>query len=208
MYESFPKQLATAMVTKVLRIEDADTQRLIARTLEYSKKRRGRALVADLRVLGLRKGARLEPTTSLPDVGKFETADLPLECTFWVAADNARLTHACPLFRLPGVTLDTWAIDIMHTWHLGPVQQYVSLSLHFCIDSGLWAPRSLNILAADRNEVSLLAIKSELFVFYKEIRATSPDWRRKGTEATRLELNMMSRCMRGCWLVLIVSLRP
>ena len=98
----------------------------------------------------------------------------------------------CPLFRLPGVSLDTWAIDVMHTWHLGPIQQLVSLSLHFCLESGLWAPMSSGIDAADKKEISLMGIKTELFAFYKELREGDSEWRRKGTEVSWLTSELFS----------------
>ena len=154
----------------MIRITSPETIRMITPQLEYKYKRRGRALVRDLPALGLRRGARLEPTAALPDVGMFEHTPLPFEATFWVGPEGARLTHSCVLFKIPGVSLDTWAIDIMHTWHLGPIQQLVSLALHFCINSGIFAPRTQNLDASDMQEMSLLTIKSELFLFYKEIR--------------------------------------
>ena len=71
----------------------------------------------------------------------------------------------------------------MHTLHLGPIQQLVSLTLHFCISSGIFAPRTVHLDAVDMREMSPLTIKSELFVFYKMLRESDEDWRRKGSEA-------------------------
>ena len=157
--------------------------RTILRHLEYKKAARGRALVCNLPQLSLRKGDRLEPSAALPDVAQFENTPVPFDCTFWVAPEDARLTHGCPLFQVPGVSWSTWAIDIMHSWHLGPLQQLISLTFHFCIGSGLFAPRTVHLDAADRNQMSLLVIKSELFVFYQQLRESDADWKRKGTEA-------------------------
>ena len=150
---------------EVVRIPNVETMRTILRHLEYKKAARGRALVCNLPQLSLRKGDRLEPSAALPDVAQFENTPVPFDCTFWVAPEDARLTHGCPLFQVPGVSWSTWAIDIMHSWHLGPLQQLISLTFHFCIGSGLFAPRTVHLDAADRNQMSLLVIKSELFVF-------------------------------------------
>ncbi|CAE6971965.1 unnamed protein product [Symbiodinium sp. CCMP2592] len=169
--------------TKVVPIPDAETMRTITRHLEYKKATLGRALVCDLPQLGLRKGWRLEPCPGLPDVGQFEFTPLPFDCTFWVGPEDGRLTHGCPLFDIPGLTWESWAIDIMHSWHLGPLQQLVSLTLHFCIGSGLFAPKTIHLNASDRQQMSLLVIKSELFLFYQQLRELDPEWKRKGTEA-------------------------
>ena len=191
-----PEAPEAPSVKEVL-ISDSRLQRLVTRNLVYNKKLRGRVLTTSLPELGLCKGSRLEPTSQLADVASFEYVATPFKACFWVGPEDARLTHMCPLFRLHGVTLDTWAIDIMHAWHLGPLQQLVSLSLHFCMDCGLWAPRTTQLAAADRKEMSLLAIKAELFQFYKEIRNTDPEWRQKGTEAT---WNHMERFSSGTLL--------
>ena len=169
---------------QVYRINDRVTMNEIVRNLEYNRKKRGRALVRDLVLLGLRKGWRLEPSAAVPDVSQVERTQLPVEVTFWIGPEDGRLTHTCPLFRLEGVTLDTWSIDIMHAWHLGPMQQFISLSIHSCLNTGLFGPRTRRMNAEDIRELALLSIKSELFQFYKMLRDTDPDWRKKGSEVT------------------------
>ena len=161
--------------------------RTIARNLEYSTADRGRHLITDLARFGLRKGWRLEPSRSLPDVSQFENQEVPLRVIFWTGARNERLTHMCPLFLLEGLTHDTWSIDILHTWHLGPMQQFISLATHAFIASGVFSPRAANMEAADVRELALMAIKAELFQFYKQLRSTDPRWRDKGSEAFCLE---------------------
>ena len=160
----------------------------LVRNLEYNRNCRGRALTRDLQELGLRKGSRLEPSPSLPDVSMLEMMPLPLEVTFWVGPQNGRLTHGCPLFLLEGVTQDSWGIDLLHAWHLGPLQQFVSLCIHTLLNSGLFAPRARNLDAADVRELSLLAIKAKLFQFYQTLRTDDPSWREKGSEASWVRL--------------------
>ena len=90
------------------------------------------------------------------------------------------MVHDCPLTTLSGVGLDMWSLDLMHAWHLGPMQQFVSLAMNHCLDSGLWAPdTALDVV--DRKRISLLSIKTELFSWYKSQRL-DPDWRGKGSE--------------------------
>ena len=159
----------------------------ICRNLEYSRKRRGRALVRDLPRFGLSKGWRVEPSRNVPDVSELENTALPVDVTFWTGPEDGRLTHMCPLFLLEGLTLDTWSIDIMHAWHLGPMQQFISLAIHSCLNSGVFSPQNRNMPAEDIREVGLLNIKSELFQFYKLLRDTDPEWRKKGSEALGLQ---------------------
>ena len=139
--------------------------------------------------LGLPKHARLLPSQALPDVGKFEFTPTPFPATFWTASADARLTHDCPLLALSGVGLESFSLDIMHTWHLGPLQLLVSLCINFFLDTGLWAPANSGgrVDASDKKKVALLAIKAELFQWYKEQRKDA-DWRARGTEASCLKL--------------------
>ncbi|CAE7837060.1 unnamed protein product [Symbiodinium sp. CCMP2592] len=179
------------MFTREILVDTAEMLRTIARNLEYSRLDRGRHLTADLPRYGLRKNWRLEPSRRLPDVSQLEYQELPLRVIFWIAPRDARLTHMCPLFSLEGVTQDSWSIDIMHAWHLGPMQQFISLAMHSFIASGVFSPRSVNIEASELRELALLAIKAELFQFYKNLRSTDQRWREKGSEVWNLTMGMI-----------------
>ena len=157
-------------------------QKQIFRLLVYRENRRGRVLAKPFPCLGLPQWARLIPTPTMPDVASFEFLTVPFKASFWVSPLDFRLTHDCPLLELEGVGLEMWSLDLMHGWHLGPLQLLVSLSLNFCIDSGLWAPDT-GLDAVDSRKISLLAIKAELFNFYK-IKRNDPDWVGKGSEVT------------------------
>lgn len=91
----------------------------------------GYILGADVPVLGLRSGDRLEPSVHLPDVHAFRTAKLPLDIIFWRGNYiNTSLTdsvrHHCPLFdeELATSPARTLALDNLHTLHLGPMGRY------------------------------------------------------------------------------------
>ena len=165
---------------QVVEITDLQTQKEIFRHLVYKEKRRGRVLSKSFPALGLPKFARLMPTRTMTDVAKFEHTTIPFSSSWWVASPDARVVHDCPLTTLSGVGLDMWSLDLMHAWHLGPMQQFVSLAMNHCLDSGLWAPdTALDVV--DRKRISLLSIKTELFSWYKTQRL-DPDWRGKGSE--------------------------
>ena len=120
-----------------------DSNRLrssIANKLGYRKKYRGRVLLEDVPELGLKRWSRLMPTRDLQDVASFEFTKTPFDVSWWVLSTEGRLVHDCPLMSVGGIGLETWSLDIMHSWHLGPLQQLVSLSLNYCLDTSLWAP--------------------------------------------------------------------
>ena len=168
---------------QVVRIESIDMRSQLYRKLVYKKKFRGRGLVSDFPTLGLKKGSRLLPTAEIPDVGQFEFLTPPFTTSWWVGADDARLVHDCPLLQLSGVGLEMWSLDIIHSWHLGPLQLLVSLAFNFCLDSGIWAPTSTGLDAAEKRKLSLFAIKAELFQFYRD-QKKDPSWVGKSSEVS------------------------
>ena len=131
--------------------------------------------------LNLQKGHRLMPSPDIPDVAEFEYKEVPFQATFWTGGLHDRVVHDNPLLLIQGVGLHTFSIDLMHTWHLGPMQQLVSLSLNCCLDAEILNPNTLSLAAPDRKKVGLMAIKAELFQWYKEQRK-DPEWLAKGTE--------------------------
>ena len=155
---------------------------MVANNLGYRKKYRGRILLADVPQLGLKKFSRLMPTRDLQDVADFEFKQTPFRAAWWVLSTEGRLVHDCPLMDVPGIGLEMWSLDIMHGWHLGPLQQLVSLSLNYCLETGLWAPPT-RLDAEEKRRLGLLAIKAELHQWYKE-QWQDAEWRSKGSEAS------------------------
>ena len=64
--------------------------------------------------------ARLKPSAALPDVGSFEKQQCPFQCIFFRAVEHARVLHISPLLQIPGVSLGSWCIDLLPSWHYGP----------------------------------------------------------------------------------------
>ena len=164
------------------------TQRAIVSALVYNKKRRGRALVRDFVALGLAKYDRLEPTKYLPDVSLFERKSVPFSVTFWKGCKEDRLVHGCPLFIVPGVTIDSWVVDVMHSWHLGDLLIFIAWVMWYFLKLGVFAPVSVYLDAEECQRLSLLRIKSEMYMFYKNKRK-DPQWKRTGSEASSCELH-------------------
>ena len=163
-------------------------QKEIYRHLVYKKKRHGRVLSKAFPEFGLPKFARLMPSIAVPDVEMFEFTTPPFPTSWWVGHPDARVLHDCPLTMLQGVGLHMWSLDLMHGWHLGPMQMLISLAINFCLDTGLWAPKT-DLDAEDRKRIGLLAIKAELVTFYK-LKSRDPDWAGKSSEVTAICLDL------------------
>lgn len=163
--------------TQVVRIPNKAVQSKVFTLLQYS----GRALTNRVPELGLAKGNRLMPCPDMQDVANFEYKSAPFEAVFWVGGIHDRLLHDNPLLLVEGLGLGTFSVDLMHTWHLGPMQQLVSLSLHCCLGAEILNPYTLSLSAEDRKKVGLMAIKADLFQWYKE-QHKDPEWVAKGTE--------------------------
>jgi hypothetical protein len=111
----------------------------------YDKRRdggQGRALRGPVRALGLLENDRLEPSPLLSNVAKFEGLTPPFEVMFWRSANETIAKHRNPLFSVPGVTISSFAIDALHTLHLGVWKTIVVLrcglaSMQMCGTQGL-----------------------------------------------------------------------
>ena len=107
---------------KIVTVPDMATKARIIGLLFYDKRRtgrRGRTLRADVPDLGLLGGDRLEPSSFLMDVSSFEELSPPFRVLFWRQDNETLCKHRCPLFRVPGVSLQSLAPDTLHTLHLG-----------------------------------------------------------------------------------------
>ena len=89
----------------------------------------------------LKAGDRLEPTPSLLDISKFELQPPPFRATFWRMTSDDRVSHRSPLWQIEGMFADRHFIDILHTWHLGPLTSFIPFTLRFIINSGILVPR-------------------------------------------------------------------
>ena len=157
---------------------------MVKNSLDYFKARdgpRGRALVADLPALGLRRHDRLEPDLHMQDTASFDSpAGFPLDVTFWRRSLETRARHRVPLFDdALGVSIDTICVDALHCLYLGPAMDWCCAVLWSLIDQNVFqVPGPLD----QRVQVTVLRIKSDLWGFYKRWQAAHP-----GQDLTRLE---------------------
>jgi hypothetical protein len=174
----------------VIQILSSDLQRIIFGALRYSKKGFGRILIRDIPGTTLKVGDRLEPSQSLPDVGRFETTDTPFECMFWCIQRNDRLTHPSPLFSVPGVATDLYGIDTLHGWHLGGIAAFVAYVFYFVVLSRIFNPDIPWLNADDIFRLGVLRLRSELWNYYKMRQDRDPDFRTKGSKVQGVCENM------------------
>ena len=164
-------------------ISNPGVQSAIYNLLVYKKKGRGRCLKKAFPDLGLVREARLEPSATLPDVAMFESMACPFTCTFYVGGRDGRVLHESPFLKIPGVGLGTWCIDLLHSWHFGPMSTYITHTLRLMLGSSVWKPSIPDLDADERNKLALMALKAELWTHYKMRRANDPTWSKKGSEA-------------------------
>ena len=131
--------------------------------------------------LGLQKGWRLEPSSQLPDVGAFETCATPFNCVFYVGGADGRLMHQSPFLQIPGVDLNTWCVDILHTWHYGPLSTYITVTLQEILKTPVYQPTLEGLDKAEMDKLALLSLRSDMWMFYKKKRE-DPEWRKRGSE--------------------------
>lgn len=138
----------------------------------------GRCLTAPLPDLGLREGDRLEPNENLPDVGMFENLceDLGSSTTvvFWRRSLETIALHRCPLWDASlGITpTRVLCIDILHTLHLGVMQEFAKLALWTMLLSGVWG--GLERTEGEAFQVAVLCLRAELFAWYKTFSVQHP----------------------------------
>ena len=172
--------LGTEFAFKVFTITSQHQVTLIAKNLQFSEKLGGRGLVRNVPELNLPAGARLEPSPELLDVGKFEDLAIPTRVIFW--KDSRRILHVSPLVRVPGVSHDSWRIDLLHAWQLGPVEKYVGLSFQVFLSSELFHPNTPHLDKDEKQKLALLHLKSLLLAYYAKRRQEDPHWTKKGSE--------------------------
>ena len=139
-------------------------------------------MTAPIEELGLCKAARLEPSELLCDPSAFEKQVPPFRVVFFFGNKHDRVQHMSPLLGILGMSFKKWAIDTLHSLHMGPFSTAVSFTLQKMLESPVWKPA---ILGLDQNESSKLALcglKSELWQFYKDMR-NNKEWKDLCSEA-------------------------
>jgi hypothetical protein len=165
---------------------DVAARNHISQLLEYDRRQNGqhgRVLIEDVPCLSLKARDRLEPSTTLPDVGMFEQLILPVTVLFWRVSQETLCNHRCPLFsdRIGVNPCDTISLDLLHTLYLGPLLLWSRKVIWLFLLSLVWA-RHENTMDG-RIKTNLKCFKAELVAWYE---AWDREHRSEGTFATRL----------------------
>jgi hypothetical protein len=148
-------------------IPDEEKRAEFVEVLKYKEGKLGRVLTK--KISGLPAGSRLEPSPNLPDVADFEVAPCPFQARFFVGSDRSRWLHNCPLFEvIPNFALDSWGIDLLHTWCLGPLAGFVGLCLKTFLESRAFLREARGLPAKDAAKVGLGRVKEAMFAFFRD----------------------------------------
>ena len=171
--------------------------------MTYDKRKkgsRGRALTIAIPEANLKEGDRLEPSSTLRDVGKFEDLVPPwVVVIFWRVALETRCKHRCPLF-----SLDTecslfivLCIDKLHTICVGICQDFAAAAVWAMICADIYNfgnGRAFEEIA----QLTIMELKRELQVFYKQYRRAHPDDSKSLTEVQDLSVGMFGSRASPC----------
>ena len=171
--------------TRVITIDSLAKRSLIFRNLKYQSKKPhfGRVLANNLPELGLCVGDRLEPSEELRDIAQFEITVPPFVVRFFRLGFGDRLTNVSPLLRIPGINVGSYAVDILHAWHLGGLPVCISASLWMLIKSGIYAPAIPGMHTEDLHKLSIVNLRGKLWGYYKRRRQHDPLWKKTGSQA-------------------------
>ena len=135
----------------------------------------GLALLGDYAELGLHRGDRLEPSTSLRDIGDFfERKDFPLRgIVFWRPSRESLCRHRCPLFD-PAIGITPRRCltkDSLHVLFLGVMHTLCKVTVW-----ELLASRTFSAVGTqgERVAASIEWLDQDLDRFYKRHRAANP----------------------------------
>lgn len=163
---------------------DSDVKRAaILAALQFGTKLIGRGLVRDVVELGLEKGDRLEPGLDVYDVALFELTAMPFQCVFWRLQRDDRLLHGSLLWTIPGATVACIAVDLLHSWHLGGLSDYIGAALWCVVQSGVLTTQFADLPAQDAHKLGLMRLKSELWLFYRQKGVQDPGFLSKSSRA-------------------------
>jgi len=90
--------------------------------------------------------------------------------------------------------MESYAIDILHTWHLGGIPRYNGIALWTVLRSDAYAhglPQHLHM--DDMMHLKILRLRSDLWVHYKEMQKADSAWRTKASQVWSLTLKMLGK---------------
>ena len=121
--------------------------------------------------------------------GRFDSMVPPFHATFWRMQPEARLRHHSPLMDIEGVGMGSFAIDILHTWHLGPLLKYIPKVFWTLIRADVWGDAPPWLYTEDKLHLNLVHLRTELWVYYKQKAKDDPEWSTRASQVLLLQLS-------------------
>ena len=134
----------------------------------------GRSLNANIPPLLFARD-RLEPSSNLPNVAKFEDiTTFPFDVTFWTVENEFLTRHRNPLFDPAlGITIcRSLTVDSLHCFYLGVMLAFVKHVIWWMITEGVWGTRST---IDETIEIAALVVRADLAFFSGKYHADHPN---------------------------------
>ena len=177
--DDYLQEVARCLIT--VSVTSLRDRQLIFQSIKNNFANRGRTITRDLPRFNLMRGDRMEPSDAVWDVFQFETLTPPFDVVFWRMTSRDRILHTSPLFDIPGISIRSHAIDLLHTWHLGAEACYLGLFFNFVLGSGVFNPSIPYGSTSDNRRFAMMTLKGDLWRYYAERRRTDPSFRRRGS---------------------------
>ena len=91
---------------------------------------------------------------------RFEETRTPFAAVFWSTKKQGRITRPCPVMDIPGASLSLICIDLLHTWHLGPLARLAALIFHSVIESTAYNERFGYLSAEEWRSTGILRLRT------------------------------------------------
>ena len=182
---------------KTITVESMEHLCRLKTSLKFDRRKQGRlglTLTNNIPELGLTKHMRLEPSWIQMDIGQvFKQNTVPVQFTFWTRALETKARHRNPLFDVAGgfaigLTILSLAADILHTVHLGIMQQFVLAVFWRILEADTW-----EIQTGSREELTTVGVQ----MLMKEYFAWFGKRAKQFPEEKLTRVNAMRKSMLG-----------
>ena len=155
----------------------------IVAALAFSEASGGRVVRTAIKSLGLQVGDLVHPCADIPDTHALETVSLPALAKFWRGDKTHRLKKASPIMEIPGRTTKLLAVDLLHAWHLGPIQYFVGLGLWHLLESRVLSQSApAGRAPKEQHALGIRIMRSKLWAYYAERRQTDERFKAHGSQ--------------------------
>jgi hypothetical protein len=115
--------------------------------------------------LKLPAGSRLLEDASVTDLHSLHMLQVPAQLTFFNSKGDHGLNFICPLFSIPGFSIESLSLDMMHIMDLGVTQYLVGTVFRKVVTSNFARSRALR--ANRRKHDNMLHLRRRMKAFYK-----------------------------------------